>query len=58
MVKVTKTWTGKKSPTNPDKKEQHQHNKSKHELVHHWQETDWEIQYMDFLEHEYKQIQE
>lgn len=38
----------KKQPTNPTKKEQHQNNKSKHELVHQWQEQDWEIQRKEY----------
>jgi len=58
MVKIPKTWTGKKSETNPKKKEQHLNNKSRHELEHRWQEHDWIQQYQDFLEHEYQQIQE
>lgn len=48
MVKVPKMWVGKKSPTNPNKKEQHQNNKSKYELVHNWQEHDWELQVKDY----------
>lgn len=47
-MQIPKTWVGKKRPTNPNKKEQHQNNKTKHELVHHWQEQDWEIQVKEY----------
>ncbi len=43
-MKVTKTWSGKKSPTNPKKKEQHQDRKTKDILIHRWQEDDWKRQ--------------
>lgn len=39
----------KKSPTNPDKKEQHTSRKSKDELIHRWEKDDWEKQYKDYL---------
>lgn len=58
MVKVQKNWTGKKSPTNPDKKEQHQNNKSKYVLEHQWQEHDWELQLKDYISNASQQIQE
>ena len=58
MVLMKKVWTGKKSPTNPRKKEQHQNRKTKDELEHRWQEDDWERQVKDFLTYASKQIQE
>lgn len=58
MVKVPKSWVNKKSPTNPDKKEQHLNNKSKHELEHRWEEHDWELQLKDYISNASQQIQE
>ena len=58
MVKIQKNWTGKKSPTNPDKKEQHLNNKSKHELEHLWEEHDWEQQLKDFISNASQSFQE
>lgn len=49
MTILKRPWTNKKEPTNPKKKEQHQNNKSKHELVHQWQEHDWDKQYKEYL---------
>lgn len=51
-------WVHKKSPTNPEKQEQHKSRKSKDELIHRWENDDWQKQYQDFLEHEYKPFQE
>ena len=48
-VKMPQSWTNhKKAPTNPKKKEQHQNNKSKHALVHNWQEDDWDKQLKEY----------
>jgi len=48
-MKMTKPYTGKKDnlPSH-SKKEQHQDRKSKEELVHRWQENDWELQLEEF----------
>ena len=46
---MKKTWTGKKSPTNPIKKEQHQNRKSKEELEHRWENDDWNKQLQEYL---------
>lgn len=48
-MQIPKKWVGKKNPTNPIKKEQHQNNKSKHELVHQWQEQDWDKQLKEYV---------
>lgn len=48
MVKTTKTWTGKKEPTNPVRKEQHKSRKSREELIHKWQVVDWTLQLKDY----------
>lgn len=49
-IKITYPYTGKKSPTNPEKQEQHKSRKSKDELIHRWENDDWEKQYKDYLE--------
>lgn len=50
MVTMTKPWTGKKDNLpSVAKKEQHQNRKTKEELVHRWQEHDWQLQYKDYL---------
>ena len=43
-------YVGKKNPTNPDKQEQNKNRKSKDELIHRWENEDWEKQYKDYLE--------
>lgn len=48
-MKMKKTWTGKKSPTNPIKKEQHLNRKSKEELEHRWENDDWNKQLQEYL---------
>ena len=48
MVKTKKTWTGKKEPTNPQRKDAHSGRKSREELVHKWQLTDWTLQLKDY----------
>lgn len=58
MVKLTKSWVHKKEPTNPKKKEQHQNNKTKHEINHNWEEHDWDIQLKDFLSNANQSFQE
>lgn len=50
MKLMTKSWTGKKQPTNPVKQEQHQNRKTKDELEHRWENDDWESQLKDYLE--------
>ena len=42
-------WVNKKSPTNPDKQEQHKNRKSKDELIHRWENEDWKKQYKEYL---------
>lgn len=50
MQKMKKSWTGKKEPTNPVLKEQHQQRKTKEELIHRWQEEDWDKQLREYDE--------
>lgn len=48
-VKMPKMWTNhKKSPTNPDKKEQHKERKTKAQMQRHIAEIDWEQQLKDY----------
>ena len=48
-MKTQKNHTGKKSPTNPVKKEQHKDRKTKEELEHRWENDDWNKQLQDYL---------
>lgn len=57
-MKLPKMWVNKKSPTNPDKQEQHKSRKSKDELIHRWENDDWKNQYKDYLENADSEIQE
>ena len=51
MVKMTRPWTGKKSSLpSPVKKEQHLNRKTKEELIHRWQEEDWDKQLREYNE--------
>lgn len=45
---MQKNWTGKKSPTNPKKKEQHTDRRSREELIHRWQNDDWDKQVKEY----------
>lgn len=47
-VKITRPWVGKKEPTNPVKKEQHQDRKTKKEILHHLHDDDWEQQLKEY----------
>ena len=48
MVKIPKTWVNKKSPTNPERKEQHQERKTKKALMHEIEDRDWEEQLKEY----------
>ena len=50
-MKTQKNHTGKKSPTNPVKKEQHKDRKTKEELEHRWENDDWNKQLQEYLYH-------
>ena len=51
-MKMQKNWTGKKSPTNPVKKEQHKDRKTKEELEHRWENDDWNKQLRDYIDNQ------
>ena len=44
-------WTGKKSPTNPVKKEKHEERKTKEGILQKLERQDWEQEVKDFLTH-------
>jgi hypothetical protein len=45
-------WVGKKSPSNPVRKDKHTGRKTKSQLDHLWEDHDWQEQLKDYLEHE------
>jgi hypothetical protein len=47
-MKLPMGWTGKKSKTNPDKKEAHISRKVKRILTHHIEEKDWLTQLKEY----------
>lgn len=57
-MKLPKMWVNKKSPTNPEKQEQHKNRKTKDELIHRWENDDWEKQYKEYLKNASKPLQE
>lgn len=48
MVKILKSWTGKKTETNPVKKEQHENRKAKKAILHKLEEQDWKEKVKEF----------
>ncbi len=48
MVKMQQSWTGKKSPTNAIKKEQHESRKVIKKTIKEIREKDWKQQLKDF----------
>ena len=57
-MKMKKTWTGKKSPTNPDRKEQHEIRKYKQVYLAELQQQELEQEIKDYIYNANKQIQE
>ena len=51
VVRVTRPWSGKKEPSNPDKKQQHLERKTKKTILHHIEDQDWEEQLKDYKNH-------
>ena len=54
--KMLRTWTGKKEPTNPSKKEQHQDRRTKREIQQRVKNVDWVQQLREF--HATQSVQE
>ena len=44
------SWTGKKSPTNPIKKEQHEGRKTREEILHKLENQDWKSSLKEYLD--------
>lgn len=57
-MKLPKSWVNKKSPTNPDKKEQHNNRKIKRQIQHHVDDYEWTLQLKDYLERANQPFQE
>ena len=51
MEKQTQSWTGKKSPTNPVRKEQHTNRRTKKLILNQQLEVDWKDQLKDYNAH-------
>ena len=47
-MKMKKTWTGKKQPTNPVKKEQHLDRKPKTKLLNELKNKEWELEKKEY----------
>lgn len=48
LAKMKKTWTGKKTETDPLKKEAHKDRKTKVAMIHEQQEKEWEQQVKEY----------
>ena len=48
VVKMIQNHTGKKQPTNPDKKEQHLERRTKKSILHYLEDRDWEEQLKEY----------
>lgn len=56
-MKTTRPWTGKKEPTDLNKKETHLERKLKQDYLHHLELLDWEQQLKDYI-NENQSVQE
>ena len=48
MMKITRSWTGKKQPTNPDKKEAHQARKNKRIILLNIKDDEFEQEIIEY----------
>ena len=48
MMKITRSWTGKKQPTNPDKKEAHQARKNKQIILLNIKDDEFEQEIIEY----------
>ena len=53
-MKITRSWVGKKEPTNPDKKDAHQQRKLKRTLLNEIKDEEWQQQILDFKKNTYE----
>lgn len=57
-MKTTRSWTGKKSPTNPEKKEQHIARKNKRIILLNIVDDEYEQEILEFKKNANQSIQE
>lgn len=58
MMKTARLWTGKKSPTNPEKKESHIARKTKRIILTHIKDNEHELELLEFKKNANQPIQE
>lgn len=56
-MKLTRSWVGKKSPTNPEKKESHLSRKKKRIILTHIKDNEHELELMEFKKNANQPIQ-
>ena len=47
-MKITKSWVGKKEPTNPDKKEAHLQRRLRRTILNEIKDEEWQQQILDY----------
>ena len=53
-MKTTRSWVGKKEPTNPDKKEAHQQRKHRKTILNEIKDEEWQQQILDYKKNTYE----
>ena len=53
-MKITRSWVGKKEPTNPDKKEAHQQRKHRKTILNEIKDEEWQQQILDYKKNTYE----
>ena len=53
-MKTTRSWVGKKEPTNPDKKEAHQQRRLRRAILNEIKDEEWQQQILDFKKNAYE----
>ena len=56
-MKITRSWTGKKQPTNPDKKEAHQARKNKRIILLNIKDDEYEQEILEYKKNANQPIQ-
>lgn len=51
-MKIAKSWVGKKSPTNPDRKEAHLQRRIKRAILNEIKNEEWESEILDYKKNE------
>ena len=57
-MKTTRSWTGKKSPTNPEKKEKHQARKKKRVILLNIVDDEYEQEILEYKKNANQSFQE